>query len=72
MRHFDIDQQRSFRTWPHLLAPKEAIRGGGSPRPVAHALRGVLLVAGRLLEGIMVAAAGMSAPLLADGAAPAP
>lgn len=72
MRYFDIDHQRSFRTWPHLLPPKAAERLGGRPRPVAHALRGVLLVAGRLLEGIMVAAAGLSAPLLADGAAPAP
>jgi len=72
MRYFDIDQRPSFRTWPDLLNSRGSEWGGARPRPVAHALRGILLVAGRLLEGIMVAAAGMSAPLLAEGATPAP
>lgn len=72
MRYIDIDQQHSFRTWPDLLAPKGRERRGARVRPVAHAVRGILLVAGRVLEAIMVAAAGMSAPLLAEGAAPAP
>lgn len=72
MRYFDIDQQRSVRSWPDLLNRKAERREGGKPRPVAHALRAALLISGRLLEGTMVAAAGLSAPLFAPAAASEP
>ncbi|MGE5478540.1 MAG: undecaprenyl-phosphate glucose phosphotransferase [Bacteroidales bacterium] len=72
MRLFDIDRQPSVRTWPDLLNPRRGEDGTHRPRPVAHALRAVLLAGGRLLEGIMVAASGLAAPLLAGGAAPHP
>ncbi|HLO75085.1 MAG TPA: hypothetical protein VK196_01355, partial [Magnetospirillum sp.] len=72
MRHFDIDRQPSVRTWPDLLNAQRGEGGTIRPRPVAHALRAVLLSTGRLLEAVMVAASGLSAPLLAGGAAPHP
>ncbi|MGE5516063.1 MAG: undecaprenyl-phosphate glucose phosphotransferase [Bacteroidota bacterium] len=72
MRLFDIDRQPSVRTWPDLLNPRRGEGGTNRPRPVAHVLRAVLLAAGRLLEGAMVAASGLAAPLLVGGAAPHP
>ncbi len=79
MRHFDIDQPQRFRAWPTLLSPRLGQNGsngsranGGRPRPVAHAVRSTLLIAGRILEGSLVAAAGFSVPLLFGGPVPAP
>lgn len=72
MRLFDIDRQPSVRTWPDLLNVRRGEGGTNRPRPVAHALRAVLLTAGRLIEAVTIAAAGLAAPLLAGGAAPHP
>lgn len=71
MRYVDIDQPQRFRISDPPL-PLGGRRRAGRPRPVARTLRGSALVAGRLFEAILVAASGVSAPLLAGGASPAP
>lgn len=70
MRHFDLDQQPNFLAWPDLLTARKGKTESGRLRPVAHGARAALLVAGRLLDGLMVGAAGLAAPLAGHGVAP--
>lgn len=72
MRHFDIDQQQRFRSWPGFSHGPGGGRGGGRPEPVAHVLRAAVLALGRLLEALAVAAGGIGAAALAAAPAPHP
>ncbi len=71
MRNFDIRKQADLR----VLHGFPLARREGSPtrpKPLAHALRGLLLLSGRICEGLVILFTGLAAPLVAGGEEPVP